>query len=97
MGHSNRKIRTALYIGIGASILSVIALAMVVLYPYFLAKDMRSNGRDHVQKYATEYDLDHGEMRAVLDNWNIAKRSKNWISQWIICISKFTTAKQMLK
>ena len=77
MGHSNRKIRTALYIGIGASILSVIALAMVVLYPYFLAKDMRSNGRDHVQKYATEYDLDHGEMRDVLDNWNIAKRSKN--------------------
>ena len=77
MGHSNRKIRTALYIGIGASILSVIALAMVVLYPYFLAKDMRSNGRDHVQKYATEYDLDHGEMRDVLDNWNIAKSSKN--------------------
>ena len=50
---------------------------MVVLYPYFLAKDMRSNGRDHVQKYATEYDLDHGEMRDVLDNWNIAKSSKN--------------------
>ena len=52
MGHSNRKIRTALYIGIGISILSVIVLAMVVLYPYFLAKDMRSKGRDHVQKYA---------------------------------------------
>ena len=50
---------------------------MVVLYPYFLAKDMRSKGRDHVQKYATEYDLEHGEMRDVLDNWNIAKRSKN--------------------
>ena len=79
MGHSTRKIRIALFIGIGISILSVIALAIVVLYPYFLAKDMDSKNRDrvHEKKYVTEYIQAYGDDLNVIDKWSIAKMEKD--------------------
>lgn len=78
MGQSNKKIRTALYIGIGVSILSVIAIA-VVLYPYFLAKSLKMQGMDGLfgKKYVSEYDLKLGRNRDLKDNWNVAKLKKD--------------------
>lgn len=78
MGRSNKKIRTALYIGIVASIFSVIALAVVVLYPFFLAKDLKAKGigPDYEKRYVSEYPMDFGECRTVLDNWYILKTTK---------------------
>ncbi|MBR4403917.1 MAG: hypothetical protein IKT10_02275 [Clostridiales bacterium] len=78
MGQSNKKIRTALYIGIGVSILSVIAIA-VVLYPYFLAKSLKMQDLDGLfgKKYVSEYDLKLGRNRDLKDNWNVAKLKKD--------------------
>ena len=79
MGQSNKKIRAALYIGIGASILSVIAIAVVVLYPYFLAKSLKMQDLDGLfgKKYVSEYDLKLGRNRDLKDNWNVAKLKKD--------------------
>ena len=79
MGKSNRKIRSALIVGICLSIVSIIALAAVVIYPYLLAKNLKLQGKDRLfnRRYVSEYDLKLGRNRDLKDNWNVAKLKKD--------------------
>lgn len=79
MEQNNRKLRKTLIIGIVASAISLIALAVVVIYPYFLAKSLKMQGLDGLfgKKYVSEYDLKLGRNRDLKDNWNVAKLKKD--------------------
>ena len=79
MEQNNRKLRKTLIIGIVASAISLIALAVVVIYPYFLAKGLKMQGLDGLfgKKYVSEYDLKLGRNKDLKDNWNVAKLKKD--------------------
>ena len=79
MGKSNGKIRSALIVGICLSIVSIIALAAAVIYPYLLAKNLKLQGKDRLfnRRYVSEYNLKLGRNRDLKDNWNVAKLKKD--------------------